>query len=179
MIKALWVLFNLFIGCFFAYSQEWRIQHKEDGLIVSSKTMPGTDLFAFKCEKRLSHSIASLAEALISDDPEIKKEFVMGLTKFDIWQRQRQPHLQKFKTYTAFNIPFPFSDRDMVVDNRVVVDAIKKTVSIDSHSIEDERYPQEETIGVRFTIQYSKILLQQIDDNHTTVTMEMLGSMNG
>lgn len=163
------------------YGDEWKLSYsrESDGLTVWTKDLPGSDLLGFRCTKKLSHSIEVLSEALLSSDPDIKKEFVMGLTSFEIWQRTKDSSRQRFKAYTAFDLPFPFEDRDLVVQSIVSVDKKNKTVTIEAYSIEDNRYPKVNSIGVRFHMEKSTIVLKMVNAEETLVTMEMIGSLKG
>jgi hypothetical protein len=78
--------------------------------------------------------------------------------------------------YQAIKSPFPFSDRDVVYESKILRDQ-PKTIRVEMKSIPHPMAPS--TIGVRINILFSRYQIEKVDDNTMLVTFETLSDPGG
>jgi hypothetical protein len=78
--------------------------------------------------------------------------------------------------YQAIRSPFPFSDRDVVYESKILRDQ-PKTIRVEMKSIPHPMAPS--TIGVRINILFSRYQIEKVDDNTMLVTFETLSDPGG
>ncbi|MBT7650033.1 MAG: hypothetical protein HN553_03550 [Opitutae bacterium] len=78
--------------------------------------------------------------------------------------------------YQAIRSPFPFSDRDVVYESKILRDQ-PKTIRVEMKSIPHPMAPS--TIGVRINILFSRYQIEKVDDNTMFVTFETLSDPGG
>ena len=78
--------------------------------------------------------------------------------------------------YQAIRSPFPFSDRDVVYESKILRDQ-PKTIRVEMKSIPHPMAPS--TIGVRINILFSRYQIEKVDDNKMLVTFETLSDPGG
>jgi len=78
--------------------------------------------------------------------------------------------------YQSIHSPFPFSDRDVVYESRILRD-LSKTTRVEMKSVTHPNAPS--SIGVRINILFTRYKIDKIDDNTVLVTFETLSDPGG
>ena len=171
----------------FALSLSWPIQAEpwkkvssEAGVEVFTKKVEGSDLFAFKGIKTMDVPLSKVAFVLLNEDIEQKKRWINGVHQFKFITYTEQNQQKRGITYTSYKLPFPFSDRDYVIDNIISYDKEKNHLIVDMKSVNHKDYPKDASVGIRALINHSRFVLEPTDQGQgTKVTVEIQGDLQG
>lgn len=115
---------------------EWKKADEGDGITIFERKEG--DLLAFRAEGIVGAPVLDVAGTIL--DYEHNTEWVDHLEEETILSR---PAPGQYIEYTHVGTPFVLKDRDFVCLVTVKVDEPSKTVSIESHSVEDPAKPTE------------------------------------
>ncbi len=146
---------------------KWELVSEKDGIKVYSKEVPGTDLIAFKGVKLMPVPIAKVADVLLDDNAEKKKQWIDMIKDFKVLQAGKDQTV----VYSAYDLPWPLSDRDYVIQSNLRIDNEANQVVIDLKSVEHPKSPN--TIGVRAELVRSLYKLVPKPGRMTEVTVEI------
>jgi hypothetical protein len=135
----------MFVGLFYAvvltlaHASDWEVLGVTDGVTVSRKTTPGSDLFAFRGET-VTDIPASKLSSVILNDP-IGPEWVdlMYLSS----QLTRYDETTKL-IHQGYDLPWPIQDRDYVMKQTASYDQQAKLFTLTFQSVEDPLMPVQE-----------------------------------
>ncbi|RYZ51950.1 MAG: hypothetical protein EOP07_20435 [Proteobacteria bacterium] len=117
----------------------WEAVSETDGIKVFRKSFPGTDMKGVAGETTVNASIGKILWIMVDHPhkPDWINRFLAAHTVEDI------PPSSNIQ-YSAFDLPFPASDRDFVFRNDFSVDEKLGAVVIDVKSVADKREPEKE-----------------------------------
>lgn len=115
---------------------EWKEIYTQLGITVYSQKLPGSNLLAFRADAVLEAPIGQLIEVLRRVD--ISKEWMPDIrTKYILEVNSDLDVI----TYSLNSVPFPFSDRELVLRNCVRLDRAQKYLVLDIHSVPYDKQP--------------------------------------
>lgn len=155
-----------------AFAQNWEKIYVDKGVTVSRADMPGTRLVGFKGDTIFDAPLTKVLYVLL--DNAHRTEWV-GRLYINRILEQKSPY--DFIIYQAFNLPFPFSNRDYVYHGLCTRDPSNGAVTLQMNSVDDPKAPP--TVGVRAQLINSRYLLTPVDDAHTRVQVEILTDPKG
>jgi hypothetical protein len=157
----------------FALDKSWEQIDDSDGIKVWRKDIEGSPVKAFRGEITLDASVSKISWVLADNkhrkDWVDRLETVVGLEK---------KSADKAVVYQSFDLPFPISDRDMVIQGSFVIDNKAQKVYLNLKSVEHPKAP--ETVGVRAQLHHSKYVLTPVNGGkQTKVEVEILTDPKG
>lgn len=171
------LLFFLFISVFqaqklqgeevpiegFSPNQKWVEMNSENGLTVYKTDIPNSNLLGFKLKGTVDANIRDLmtnirdVERSVEWTPELlKKITIENLSDIEAL------------TYSVNNLPWPISDRDFILHNKLYLSKKKKLLFVISKSVEHKDYPHKKDL-VRAWIHYSNMGLRPLGEKKTFV----------
>lgn len=157
----------------FALDKSWEQIDDSDGIKVWRKDIPNSPVKAFRGETIIDSSVSKIAWVLA--DNKHRKDWVDRLEKVIGLEKKSA---DKAVVYQSFDLPFPISDRDMIIQGTFVIDNKNQKVYLNLKSVEHSKAP--ETIGVRAKLHHSKYVLTPIDGGkRTKVEVEILTDPKG
>jgi len=157
------VLFCLLTAVALAEGQ-WEHLYTEDGIDIYKKTFPGTDVCAFKGVGFVDAKMEVIG-CVIRDVPNYPEWMAKCKKAMILKDIDRNTKI----IYNVINAPFPYSDRDMVVDNNTVYHLDKGTAEI-TFGISDSPLAPPTDKYVRVTELSGRYLLEFFGRNKTRVT---------
>ena len=148
----------------------WTLLNERGGVTVWKKAVTGSRIFAFRGFKRLNAPIEKVAWVLLNNDVMRRKRWIDMLDEFWVIE---QPSSQSVVAYGSYAMPFPFEDRDIVVQADQSVDSHKRQVTLDVYSVEHPVCPPEETVGIRAKLYFSRFILTKVSSLETNVVCEI------
>jgi hypothetical protein len=144
-------------------SQKWVKSHTDAGLTVYTAKVPNSKLVGFKMTGIITSNIRPLMSTLrnVERSAEWTPELIEKTTIKNISDNEAI-------TYSLNNLPWPLSDRDFILHNKLYLSQDKKLLFVISKSIKHKDYPEKGDI-VRAWIHYSNIGLRPINDKQTYV----------
>jgi hypothetical protein len=147
--------------------QSWELVSEKDGIKVYSMEIPGSDLIAFKGVKLMQLPITKVAQVILEENVERKKEWIDMIKDFRILERGSGQQT----AYSAYDLPWPIEDRDYVIRSRLNIDNEANQIVLDLQSVEHPAAPQ--TLGVRAHLTHSSFKLVPKPGHATEVTVEI------
>jgi hypothetical protein len=141
----------------------WRFLYEHDGIRVyqSEATLP-----TFKAEGRLE---ANLYELLaIMADLERRKEWVANLSEIKILEGDPE---SKVYVYNRFDLPWPASDRDSIIEGTTVINYQKREVEVSFIGVSHPAKPEIPGV-VRINNLKGSTKIKYIDENHVDVIQQ-------
>lgn len=125
--------FLLAILCFNAcYSQtEWTLKKDKDGIKVYTGKAADSKFNMIRVSCKLNGSLSSLASILLQ--PEIQPEWVIATKTTKLVKRLAN---NRIYYYTIASIPWPLSNRDLVIDLWIQQDSLTKKMIIHANTID-------------------------------------------
>jgi hypothetical protein len=171
MLGCLWkagLVLGLGLMSQFAFAgSKWELVSEKDGIKVYRMEVPGSPLVAFKGVKVMPVPITKVAQVILDEDTEKKKEWIDMIKDFKIVQKGTFESV----TYSAYDLPWPMTDRDYVVQSNLKIDNEANQVVIELKSVEHAKAPK--TIGVRAELVRSLYKLVPRPGRTTEVTVEI------
>ncbi|WP_176736943.1 START domain-containing protein [Oligoflexus tunisiensis] len=167
ILKAGLILGLSFISHFAFAAPAWELVGEKDGIKVYRKEVPGSPLVAFKGVKVMPVPITKVAQVILDEDTEKKKQWIDMIKDFQIIEKGTYESI----TYSAYDLPWPLTDRDYVVHSHLKIDNEANQILIDLKSVEHPKAPK--TIGVRAELVRSLYKLVPRPDGSTEVTVEI------
>ncbi|NQY68732.1 MAG: hypothetical protein HRT72_13540 [Flavobacteriales bacterium] len=156
----------------FSIGQEWELAKDQDGIIVYTKDSETSKFKAFKAITVFECKALSVLYGILKDSERIP-EWVTDIESIEIIKRIGTDRTIE---YHKVAVPWPFSDRDLVLETSYVFDGEKsftKTVDQKLDVVElDEDY-------VRITTLSGYWLFEQINNEEIKLTYEILADPAG
>ncbi len=134
----------LFIAILLALSplangQDWKPVYEKDGIAVAKKVLPESSLMPFRGEGVVDIHISKLVGVI--------KTAGLGPDWVDLQVESKELHRDSDEAaiiYNKYDLSWPVSDRDYLMQQRTTYDADKKVVTVTYESIEDDRWPPDD-----------------------------------
>lgn len=125
--------FFLAILCFnVCFSQtEWTLKKDKDGIKVFTGKAADSKFNMIRVSCKLNGSLSSLTSILLQ--PEIQPEWVIATKTSKLVKRLASNHIYYYNIAT---VPWPFANRDMVIDLLIHQDSLTKKMIINANSID-------------------------------------------
>jgi hypothetical protein len=155
------------ISKYFA-NQEWKLIKEKDQVKIFSMEAKGFDVIAFRSVGTLNAPIDQVMELLrrveISTEwmPRLQEKYVI-----------RDVSDYEAVTYSINDLPWPFTDREMVLNNRLVVHKQTNNMVVEIFSVEDEKAKRREK-SIRAQVYLGQTWLKAISDKQTEVEVVIL-----
>jgi hypothetical protein len=115
------------------YSQsEWTLKKDKDGIKVYTGKMTDSKFNAIKVSCDLKGNLSALASILLQ--PSLQPEWVIATKTSKLIKQLAPNHIYYYNIAT---IPWPLSNRDMVIDLNIVQDTATKKMTVTANSIEN------------------------------------------
>ena len=162
----------LFLPLSVSFAQEWEPVYEKDGVAVSKKSVPDTNLVSFKGDTVYKQPVGMVLGVLLDNDH--RTEWVDRLVNNYILEATNE---FDYVLYQAFDLPAIFSDRDYVYHGVATYDDATGAVTLHMQSIEHPKSP--ETVGVRAELINSRYILTPLENGDTRVEVEILTDPKG
>ena len=170
-------IFVLFTAFFLTFSSAahagWDRVGVTSGVTVDRKTMPDSDLFAFRGEGVFDVPIGMLSAVL--KDEHIAEEWVDLMTEHTVLRKVGE---NKNLIYESYGLPWPISDRDYVMYEKYGYDEAAKVFTIDFESVKDASKPPVPDL-VRAIAYRTFWRLTKLDANTTKIEVEVFTDPKG
>jgi hypothetical protein len=168
------VLLVLVAGVAQAGEPPWEPTGDADGVKTYRREVPGTPMLAFRGEGVVDLHIAKLMKVFLDT------EKATGWTDMLVESKNvgRISPLAKI-IYQKYDLAFPASDRDYVMELRYEIDSAQKTVSARYKSIEDARVPENDCCVRAQTMSTYWKFVAVPGENKTRVEVEVLTDPKG
>lgn len=143
--------------------QKWEKSHSDSGLTVYTSKVPNSNLVGFKMTGVVASNVRPLMATLrnVERSAEWTPELINKKTIENISDNEAI-------TYSLNNLPWPLSNRDFILHNKLYLSQDKKLLYVISESVKHKDYPVKDDT-VRAWIHYSNIGLRPINDKQTYV----------
>jgi hypothetical protein len=145
----------------FADGGSWERVRTEDGIVVSRKEVPGSAFVAFRGEGDVDAPLLSVGNVLV--DVPHEKDWIDSVLDARVLHKVSDT---EYVMYSHLGMPGPITDRELVTNVTLTVDAAAKTMTVRMRSIQDASAPQ--TKFVRAEIKDSVFVLRSIDGGKRT-----------
>lgn len=145
-------------------SPNWIAAKKSDRLTIYTATYPASNFEAFKAEALLNQPLANIAAAI--SNPDSCPRWVndcLASKNLDI------SSFNERYGYALSHLPWPFSNRDIIVRINTRSPKGKQQIHISMHT-DDNRFSIEETDAVRITQSRTLYILEAVSKQQTRVT---------
>ena len=149
-----------------AHANGWEEITRDEGVVVSRKSVPGRSLPIFRGVVTYRHSIYDVVAVL--DDIPLRTKWVHRCTESKLIKK-----VSDFSRiiYNRTDAPWPVSDRDVIVQSKVVVDPKGQTVKISFDSLKNYR-PKRSGL-VRIPRLHGFYFMEMLGENKTKVTYQI------
>ena len=154
-----------------AVHAEWELRKEEKGIRVYTRSVPGSQLRAFKGTVKIKASLASVLGVL--DDTAACPEWVHRCKSGKVLERKSFTDVY---TYKVTDMPFPTKDRDIVIHKVITQDPKSKAITIRNTAVPDF-IPK--TRNVRIEKSEGSYLLTPLPDGTVEVTWEQFSDPAG
>lgn len=110
--------------------QDWEFVKEKDGIRVYLADEPGQAVKAYRGETILKATADEILDLLI--DINNYKIWDESIYELELIEKQDE---NSFKYYMAYNVPWPFEDRDICVEVTVINDPAKSEYKVSSKSV--------------------------------------------
>jgi hypothetical protein len=145
---------------------EWKKVGSSEGITVYRKEVPGDPVFAYKGEGTLEAPAGKLIS--VARDIPRQPEWVNRLEEARVLREVGPNHRI---IYLKVDSPWPVSDRDFVIESKLVIDAKRKSARFENRSVEDSLAPPNKCC-VRGVVHRNQINLEMIDAGRTGISAE-------
>lgn len=118
----------------------WEGGSESNGIRVWSRVVPGSPVRAFKATMVVKTSLAGLVNLI--QDVDNANRWVYSTDRIQLLRRDDEKGA--FVLRALINIPWPLTDRDVIVAGNVVQDPRTLVVTINSHALNSPEYPPQE-----------------------------------
>lgn len=141
----------------------WKYIYNRNGITVYSQRLPDSDIAALKAVGTLDAPIDQVMEVL--RNVEISKEWVPHINqKYAVQEFSDTENI----TYSVNVLPWPFSDRSLLLHNKLSLDKEKKSIVIDVRSVDPAIKPIKED-NVRANVYCGQMILQPAGQAQTNI----------
>lgn len=138
------ILARLLIACILtlcpaAFAEDWQPIYVKDGIAVAKKVLPDSNLMPFRGEGVVDVHISKLVGVI--------KTAGLGPDWVDLQVESKELHRDSDEAaiiYNKYDLSWPVSDRDYLMQQRTTYDADAKVVTVTYESIEDPRWPADD-----------------------------------
>lgn len=143
----------------------WEQILEKGGISVYSQKVPASDVLAFRAAGVLAAPVDQVMEVL-------RRLEITGEWMPDIRTKFAVKEFSDFEavTYSINEMPWPFADREMLLYNRLWLDAVRRFLVVDVHSVEDEAVPVEKG-NVRALMHCGETLVRPAGRDRTHVEL--------
>jgi hypothetical protein len=145
--------------------EEWEFVTEKDGIKVYTRQENGTNFKSFKGETDLMSTVAEVLA--IVQDVEKFSDWDEDISQIKIIEQEKDKTL---KYYVVYNVPWPFKDRDLVVDAQISTDSLTGTGLVIARSAPDS-FPVDEEL-VRIMAYHQKWVIQPLANGIAHLTLE-------
>ena len=153
------------LASFSSISQEWEFAKEKDGIQVYTRDEPGTNYKAFRGEVDLKATLVDVSN------------MVEDVEQFDVWDEDvteirvlEQDTGRMLKYYVIYDVPWPFTDRDLCVEARFSTDLETGARLLQAKSIASA-VPLNKDY-VRIVNYWQKWIIQPMEDGLIHLTVE-------
>jgi len=153
------------VGKFCTPEGDWRILFSDQGLTISSKRVQGSRVLAFRASGMMEAPIGQIMEVMrrleIVDEwmPDIREKFSLEIVS-DV----------EVITYSTNRLPFPFSDRELILHNSLHLDRERNYIVLDMVSLNDYDYPVKKG-AVRAVMKCGEMMVRPAGARKTEVAL--------
>lgn len=144
MIRNVALGFLLLFPLTFLQAQNWVFVKEKDGIMLYSKKEQGDVLKSFKGVVNFRSTVEKVS-ALISDVNN-NDWWDENLSEVKVLKIENPQH---FQYYLVYDLGWPLSDRDLVVDARVTTDPVTKNYTIYSSALKDAVPEKKDVVRIR------------------------------
>lgn len=161
MYRVLLIFIFYFVG-FHAFSQEWNLVKEKNGIRVYSASQQGSNLHQYKAVTEVDADLMTSYRQVVSFE-----ENRAFLDRIETLRKLEYIEDSLYMNYMVFDLPWPFSDRDVIVNMKVQISPGRILLT----STSDPLYlPEKESI-VRITDFAEKWEIKAINSNRTLLTV--------
>lgn len=125
-------------GYAFAGDDGWVLARDRDGIKVWTRDIPDYPIRGFKAVMTVNSSLRGLVNLILDTDN--ASRWVYRTNRIQLLKRDTEAATFIIRVETDF--PWPLSDRDVVLDGKIVQDTKTGAVTIQSHSVDSVEYPK-------------------------------------
>ena len=153
------------LGGYCVILNEWEHLYTQDNITVYSQKVPDSDIVALKAVGILKAPMDQVVEVLRK--VEISKEWVPHIEKkFAVQEFSDTESI----TYSVNMLPWPFSDRSLLLYNKLRFDKEKNHLVIDIQSVEPEKIPIKED-NVRAKMHCGQMIIRPANTVQTDIQL--------
>lgn len=161
------VLLGVFLFSTGVFAGDWEFIKDDKGVKTYRREVKDSPLKQFKGVMLMNAPISKVAHVLIKSDVETRLRWTSRLAKFMVFEESSH----RLVYYTAFDMPFPISDRDYVIEGKLNIDKQNNRVVVDMQSTTHPDAP--ETPGVRALLTSSQYVFEPRPGGKTLVTVDI------
>lgn len=117
--------------------ETWSLARDSAGIKVWTRSIPDYPIRGFKAVTVVKSSLSGLLSLII--DTEHADQWIYRTQQVDVLMRDEERATFVIRVMTDF--PWPLSNRDVIVDGRIVQDEQTGTVTVSSRSLSGPQYP--------------------------------------
>ena len=156
------VVFSMCVQTVVADEVDWQEISRDKKIVVSRKSVAGSNIFAFRGEGIVDAPISKVVSVV--RDVERAGEWLDRVVEI---RKIEQVNPVTRSEYYHVSVPWPFSNRDFVYETTITVDKEKRTAIFLSHSVEKYNVPVCDGC-VRGNIFLSKLILTALPEQNRT-----------
>ena len=156
------LIFHVPITPIFAQS-DWELKKKEDGIEVYVKDIPNSPVLAYKITTVINSPLKVVYDQVI--DFRENKKYIETIKKLDILEKNPE---KQIIVYMLYDMPWPFSDRDLV--NKMTVDVQENSIIMQSRPANHLVKPANNV--VRLNDFHEKWELEKISEHKTRLFLQ-------
>ena len=146
---------------------DWTVINITDGITVSQKTIPNSDLFAFRGEGVVDVHISKLQSVLFNEKRGSEwVDLMEEAYPVTDWSEDKRTIYQKY------DLPWPIQDRDYVMTQKRNFSIDTKTITATYQSVESPKKPPQECC-VRAYAQRTYWKMEALPNGQTKVAVEV------
>lgn len=131
-----------------AAEEPWRLEKDRDGIKMYSRAVEGWSIREIRGVMRVEASLSSIVAVL--EDVDAAHELSDVISEAKIVHRDSETH---YRYYSAMDLPWPVSDRDMVDDCRITQDEQTLAVTIRDVAVEGDLPPRNGFVRMTRSVQ--------------------------
>ena len=147
---------------------KWQKAFSKDGISVFSQKIPDSAVLAFKATGILKAPIEQIMEVLRR--VEITKDWMPDT---DIKETVKDISDYEAITFSVNDLPWPFADRELLMNNRLRLDREEKFLVVDLFSVELAGHPITKN-NVRAFLHMGKTLMRPVGESRTEIEFILL-----
>ncbi len=159
---------NVFASQAMLNDDSWKEVTNKNGVIIYSQKSKLSKALAFKAVGDLEAPIEQILELLRRVDlatswmPRLaSKKVITNISDFEA------------VTYSVNDLPWPFTDRDMILSNSLIIDRESKKLVVEIKSVKDKNYPIIAK-NVRSIVHLGQTWMEPLGERRTKVTVIVL-----